>query len=366
MNFNINIRLFADNSGGERTEKATPKRKRDVRKKGQVLQSREFSSAVVLLFLFLVMKLTGGNIHNVLNDFTYRLFSDYMSLEDFYTLASLNRFFSDIIMVVTKIIGPLLLTSLVIGISISYAQVGFLLTGETLSFKFERLNPINGFKRMFSIKSLAELLKSILKIVVLGYIGYSFIRNEIINIQKLPQLNISNVAGYISNTVINTAIRLCIGLIILGIIDYMYQWWEYDKNLRMTKQEVKEEYKQTEGNPEIKSRIRQKQRQVSMQRMMHSVPQADVVITNPTHIAVAVKYDQSVADAPVVVAKGTDFIAKRIREIAEENNVTVVENKPLARSLFETVDIGEAIPPELYQAVAEVLAYVYNLKGTKV
>ena len=168
---------------------------------------------------------------------------------------------------------------------------------------------------------------------------------------------------YICSTAINLAIRICVVLVILGIFDYGYQWWQYEKDLKMSKQEVKEEYKQTEGNPEIKSRIKQKQRQMSMRRMMQEVPKADVIITNPTHYAIAIKYDAKVSDAPVVIAKGQDYLALRIKEVAKENKVEIIENKPLAKTLYDTVDIGKSIPPELYQAVAEIIAFVYNLKN---
>jgi flagellar biosynthesis protein FlhB len=211
--------------------------------------------------------------------------------------------------------------------------------------------------------AIVELAKSIFKIVVIGYIAYSYLmgeRNNIINTMNLDPLNI---AIYIGSTSINVAIRICVALILMSALDYAYQWWEYEKNLRMSKQEIKEEYKQVEGSPEVKSKIKQRQRQISMKRMMQQVPKADVIITNPTHFAVAVKYDAKVSDAPIVIAKGQDFIALRIKEVGKENKIEIVENKPLARNLYDTVDVGQAIPPELFQAVAEILAFVYSLKG---
>lgn len=177
-------------------------------------------------------------------------------------------------------------------------------------------------------------------------------------------LGVDESGIYIVNTSINAALKICMMLVLFGIVDYGYQWWEYEKNLKMSKQEVKEEYKQVEGNPEVKSRIKQKQRQISMKRMIHEVPSADVVITNPTHYAVAIKYDAKLYDAPFVVAKGQNYLAIRIKDIARENKVEIVENRELARTIYNAVDVGEVIPPELYQAVAEILAYIYNLKGT--
>jgi flagellar biosynthesis protein FlhB len=202
-----------------------------------------------------------------------------------------------------------------------------------------------------------------IKVLVVCYILYSYLKGETSNILNMMDMDVMGVAVYIGAISINVAVRICIALIILGVLDYVFQWWQYEKNLRMSKDEIKEEYKQTEGNPEIKSKIRQKQKQISMRRMMSEVPKADVIITNPTHFAVAVKYDIKVSDAPYVLAKGQDFIALRIKEIAKENSVQIVENKPLARTLFQTVDIGQTIPADLYQAVAEILAFVYSLRG---
>jgi flagellar biosynthetic protein FlhB len=189
-----------------------------------------------------------------------------------------------------------------------------------------------------------------------------YLEGQAVNVLNTLDMDVFATAVYIGTTSVNVGIRMCIVLLIMGIMDYGYQWWEYEKNLKMSKQEVKEEYKQMEGNPEIKSKIKQKQRQISMRRMLQDVPKADVVITNPTHFAIAVKYDPEISDAPVVLAKGQDYIALRIKEMAKENKVEIVENKPLARALYETVEIGGRIPPELYQAVAEVLAFVYGLK----
>lgn len=207
------------------------------------------------------------------------------------------------------------------------------------------------------------MVKSILKIVVIGYIGYSYLADEAKNILNTMNMDVISIAAYICVTSINVAIRMCIAMLILGVLDYGYQWWEYEKSLKMSKQEIKQENKEAEGNPEVKAKIRQKQRQIALRRMLQDIPKADVVITNPTHFAVAIKYDPKVSDAPIVIAKGQDYIALRIKEIAKENKVEIVENKPLARTLYASVDIGERIPPELFQAVAEVLAFVYSLKN---
>lgn len=361
----LNLQLFAQSGAGEKTEKATPKKREDARKKGQVLQSREISSAMVLMFVFVTLRVFGAEMYNQIVAYTRVVFTEYPRMENFYMPDMLTRIFIDSVTVVLKAAAPVLLVALLAGFIASYAQVGFLFTLETLSVKFSRINPISGFKRIFSAHGAAEMAKSILKILIIGYVAYAYINSQTSNILRMMDMDVLSIAGFIGLTALNVAIRICVVLIILGVFDYGFQWWEYEKNLKMTKQEVKEEYKQTEGNPEIKSRIKQKQRQMSMRRMMQEVPKADVVITNPTHYACAIKYDAGVSSAPMVVAKGQDYVAIRIKEAARENKVEIVENKALARAIYDTVDIGEAIPHELYQAVAEVLAFVYSLKGKK-
>lgn len=359
----INLQLFAD-SGGDKTEKATSKKRQEARKKGQVLQSREITSAVILMLVFITIRIYGGTAYAEIENFTKKVITQYPSVEGLYTIDALSKLFVEIITTILKVTAPILAVAVIGGLISGYAQVGFLFTTQTLAFKLDRLNPINGLKRIFSIRSITELLKAIFKIGVIGYMAYSYLKGETSNVLSTMDMSVPGIATYIGITSINLALRICAVLVILGILDYSYQWWEYEKNLRMSKQEVKEEYKQVEGNPEVKSKIKEKQRQISMRRMLHDVPKADVVITNPTHYAIAIKYDVNISDAPVVLAKGQDFIALRIKDIAKENRVEVVENKPLARTLYETVNVGEAIPPELYQAVAEVLAYVYSLKNS--
>ncbi len=356
----IDLQLFADND--EKTEKATPKKRQEARKKGQVFQSREISSATVLVFLFVGLKVFGGYIYKELLNFINHLLTEYPFVDNLFSVQVLSKLFAETLTVFARIIVPILTIAVAAGFAMGAAQVGFLFTSETLGFKLDRLNPAIGLKRIFSMKSLVELLKAAVKIAIVAYMAYGFIRGEETGILNTINMDVIAAASYIAGISINLAVRLCIALIVLGILDYGYQWWEYEKSLRMTKQELKEEFKQTEGNPEVKSRIKQKQRQLSLRRMMHEIPKADVVITNPTHFAVALKYDPKVSDAPVVVAKGQDYIALRIKEIARENNVEIVENRQLARTIYYTVDIGQAIPPELYQAVAEVLAFVYSLR----
>lgn len=357
----VNLQLFADS--GDKTEKATPKKRQKAREEGQVLQSREMTAAIVLLSLFITIKIAGSFMYEELYAYFRIVFGDYPKVSDMFTVEGLTKLFIDLILRFLKISAPVFAVALITGIASGYAQVGFLFTTKTLAFKFNRINPFSGLKRIFSLRSITELIKSILKIVVIGYIGYSYLAGEAVNILNTMDMDVISIAVYICDTSLNVAIRMCVAMLILGILDYGYQWWDYEKNLKMSKQEVKEEHKEAEGNPEVKGKIRQKQRQMALRRMLQDIPKADVVITNPTHFAVAVKYDPKVSDAPMVVAKGQDYIALRIKEIAKENKVEIVENKPLARTLFATVEIGDKIPPELFQAVAEILAFVYGLKN---
>lgn len=362
MSIFINLQLFAGGAG-DKTEKATPKKRQEARKKGQVLQSREVTAALVLTFAFICIRLLGGNAYSNISNFMGKLYTQYAMMPDLYTSSGLNKLFQECVQLVAGILIPVFAVALIIGTATGFAQVGFLFTMEPLSFKISRLNPFNGLKRLFSSQGAMELAKSVLKIAIVGYVAFSYFNGEAENIIKLMEFEPLQIGSYVGITAMNIAIRICVVLVLLGLVDYGYQWWEYEKNLKMSKQEVKEEYKQTEGNPEVKSRIKQKQRQISMRRMLTQVPQADVVITNPTHFAVALKYDANESDAPMVLAKGQDFMALRIKEIAKENKVEIVENKTLARTLYETVEVGDAVPPELYQAVAEVLAFVYGLQG---
>lgn len=359
----INLQLFAGGGGGERTEKATAKKRQDARKKGQVLQSREITTAMVLLFAFITLRVFGSMIYREISEFARKVFVEYPQTENLYMTDIIKKLFAESVLLLLKTMAPLFLVTMLTGIIVSYAQVGFLFTMETISPKFERINPFKGFKRLFSVHGAVELVKSLLKVTIISYVAYSYLNGKAADLLQMMNMDVANIATFIALTAINVAVRICIALLLLGVLDYAYQWWEYEKNLKMTKQEVKEEYKQQEGNPEVKSKIKQKQRQMSMRRMIQEVPKADVVITNPTHFACAIKYDSKVSDAPLLIAKGQDYMAQRIKEIAKENRIEIVENKPLARTIYDTVDIGKAIPPELYQAVAEILAFVYNLKG---
>ncbi|MBE0068034.1 flagellar biosynthesis protein FlhB [Thermoanaerobacterium thermosaccharolyticum] len=356
----MRLQLFA----GEKTEPATPKRRQDARKKGQVFQSREVTSAIITIAGFLVIYFTVQNsIEEIMNLIKY-LFLNYGGASDnTFTVNGIYRLFEIILPVFLKLILPTVATVFLVALVSTYAQVGFVFTSESLNIKLERLNPLEGIKRMFSRRTILELLKAVVKIGILGYVMYSFLIGQYKGIPQLLDMSVQDLIKYSLNIFGGILLRIFIVLIVLGVVDYIFQWRDYESNLRMSKEDIKEEFKETEGNPQIKSEIKKKQRQISMRRMMQNIKKADVVITNPTHIAVALMYDNEINDAPVVVAKGQDYIAQRIKEEAIKYSIAIVENKPLAQSLYKTTDIGDSIPPELYKAVAEVLAYVYSLRG---
>ena len=275
----------------------------------------------------------------------------------------LTAVLSRVLMNMLLTLFPVLGAAMIAGIAINLFQVGFLFTTKTLGMKLNRISPISGFKRMFSIKTVVDLLKSLLKIVIIGYIAYSDYRSMLDGFPAYVGLNIYSTFIQIMRAAFMMALKMCIAMVFIAAADFLYQWWKYEKDLRMTKQEVKDEYKLMEGDPKIKSKIRQKQRQMSAMRMMSRVPEADVVITNPTHYAVALKYDEELGRAPVVLAKGQDYIAIKIKETALEHNVEIVENKPLAQSLYALCEVNDEIPADLYQAVADILVFVYREKG---
>lgn len=368
MILEYNLQFFAaEGQGGEKTEPATEKKLSDARKEGQVAKSREIANAFGILALFLVLKLWVGNMGNQF----LALFSDFYNripevATFWYGQMSQNDarlVFREMVLQSIIIMAPILLVGVVIAFVSDVAQVKWKPTGKPLKPKFNKLSPIAGFKRIFSVNSLMELVKSIAKIGLIIYICYNYLKDKWVLLFALYDMPLMQALGLLAETVTDMGIRIAMVYMIIALADFAYQKVKFQRDMRMTKQEVKEEYKQTEGDPQVKGRIRQKMREASQRRMMQNLPQADVVITNPTHYAVAIKYDPEVADAPIVIAKGEDYLAARIKEVAKENHIEIVENKPLARMLYANVDVGQAVPPELYQAVAEVLAFVYHLQG---
>ena len=257
---------------------------------------------------------------------------------------------------------PLLLISSLTGIIFSGIQTRFLVTPKLIAPKFNRLSPLQGFKKMFSMRGVVELLKSLIKIVVLGVVIYNVFSDELPLFPRMMDMSVEQAMASTGNIILQIVQNAVVIFVFLAVVDYGYQWWEYEKNLRMSKQDIKDEYKETEGDPQIKGKIKERQQQMARQRMMQNVPSADVVIRNPTHYAIAIQYEAGKNSAPVVIAKGADFLARKIVEIAEEHQIAIVENKPLARGLYAAVDLDQEIPEEFFKPVAEVLAYVYNLK----
>nr|WP_233281240.1 flagellar biosynthesis protein FlhB [Paenibacillus algicola] len=357
LRFEMDLQLFA----GEKTEKATPKKRQETRKKGQVAKSMELSGASILLAAFICLIFFGGYIQNHL----VRLFTDVFinRLEMAVTTDNVVMLLGEYGIQILILVAPIFISVLVIAIIVNYMQVGFLLTGEPLKMKLNKLDPIKGFKNIFSLRSLVEFSKSILKLAIIGYLVYTSLWSAKEDLSKLATTSPGQILHFTADVTLWLGIRIGAGLLVLAVFDYMYQKYDYEKNIRMSKQDIKDEYKKMEGDPLIKGKIRERQRRMALQRMMQEIPKADVIITNPTHFAVALKYDGSSMEAPQVLAKGQDYMALKIKEIAKNHGVMTMENKPLARALFQRTEIGDAIPGDLFQAVAEVLAYVYKLKG---
>lgn len=352
-----NLQLFAE----DRTEKATPRRREEARRRGQVARSMEINSAVVLLCTFFFLKVFSPWLGVQIINFTSYILGELGRQE----LGSKNLYSIILLSAVSffEVCLPIMGIGLGAGLLANYLQVGVLFTGQPLTPRLDRLNPVEGFRRIFSTRGAVELIKAVIKIGLVGYFAFNIVKSNLDIFPRLLDMSIGQAVGAIGELSSTIVLRIGILLLFLAILDYAYQYWEYEKSIRMTKQELKEEYRQYEGDPQIKAKIRQLQRQISLHRMMQELPKADVVITNPVHYAVAIKYIPAEMKAPVVIAKGVDNLALRIKEIAKENNITIYEDPPLAQTLYKTVEIGQMIPPELYEAVAHVLAFVYRLRN---
>ncbi|MBQ5332350.1 MAG: flagellar biosynthesis protein FlhB [Oscillospiraceae bacterium] len=358
---------MAENENGEeKTEEATEKKRRDARKKGQVLKSQDVAVVCSLFLSFFVLRITASSVFSRLGNFMTKYFSmagegigdvKYIGKESFARGIATDFF---VIFFITT--GALLAVSFITAIVSTGIQTKFLISFESLKFKLDKLNPINGIKRMFSLKGLFELAKSLIKMILLIVVVYNEIKDRLPEIVRLMFMEPIKGVVYIAETVFSIVMTLGMVFIAVAAVDFMFQRYSYENDLKMTKQEVKDEYKQMEGDPKIKSKRRAIQQQMANQRMMQAVPEADVIIRNPTHFAVALKYDPEKSSAPVVTAKGKDLAALRIADVAAEHDVPTVENKPLARGIYEKVEVGREIPAEFYQAAADVLWFVYNLK----
>ena len=357
------LQFFAkDGPGGEKTEPAASKKLSDARSEGQVCKSRELDQALALVGLFLTLKAAvsfmGSTFMEVFSDI-YNKIPDTEAATELSTVAVMS-YMQHAALLSLKLAGPFFVVGFLIAFVSNLVQVKWKVSTKPLQPKLDKFNPVNGFKRMFSKDSLFELLKSIVKIAMIAIIAYTSIRSHLQEIFLLYHITLNQAIALVGSIVIDVGLKIAIVYCVVGAVDYLYQKHKFNEDMKMTKQEVKDEMKNSEGDPQIKSKQRQRMQEASRRRMMQDVPQADVVITNPTHYAVALKYDAGTGTAPILVAKGADLIAQRIKEIARENKVEIVENKPLARMIYTNVEIGREIPPELYQAVAEILAAVYR------
>ncbi len=362
-----NLQFFAkDGPGGEKTEQPTSKKLEDARKEGQVAKSKEIANAFGIFSLFLVMKFYIGTMGIKFIEIFSASYGQIPELLKMYNgnlqVESLHVLIKSMMLQIVIILAPVFLVGVIVAFVCDVAQVQWHPTKKPMEPKFSKLNPIKGFGRIFSANSIVELVKSLLKLGVISYMVYTYLRDRLGQIFILYDITLNQAIGLIGEIVIDLGIRIAAVYMVIALLDFAYQKWKFNNDMKMTKQEVKDEYKNQEGDPQIKGKQKQRMREASMRRMMQQLPEADVVITNPTHYAVAIKYDADKYDAPYVLAKGENYLAQRIKDIAKENKIEIVENKPLARMLYANVEIGGLVPPELYQSVAEVLAFVYHLK----
>lgn len=357
----LNLQFFSAESEG-RTEKATDKKREDARKKGQVVQSKELNTAVLIIgFCGVSLALGSYMLRGIMESLT----GGFGQISGLLNNQSNNALLGVVSSAIIKFIiiclplwGCLFLFAFLIG----YIQVRFKLSFEPMKFKMSKMNPLNGIKRIFSKDTVISLILSVAKVIVLGSIALNIIKGKIPEFIGLYQMDTAVILKLIAEAVVDLGFFVGGAFLVIAVIDYVYQYFKHEESIKMTKQEIKEEYRNAEGDPQLKSKMKQKMRQASMSRMMQAVPEADVIITNPTHFAVALKYSEASGRAPVVVAKGVDYVAQQIKEKGREHHIEIVENKPIARSLYYTVELDKEIPPELYGAVAEVLAFVYNLQ----
>ncbi|MBM4764147.1 flagellar biosynthesis protein FlhB [Bacillus sp. B15-48] len=358
MYLSLDLQLFA----GEKTEKATPLKKREARKKGQVAKSTDLTNAIVLLASFSMLLIMGEQTVTRLVNLFRNGFSNLLLVE--LTEESTPILFFELLKEAIWITVPFILAAGIAAIAALLSQVGFLVSTEALKLDLKRLDPIKGAKKIFSLRSLVEFIKSILKVIVIGVITGLMIWNQRGIFAQFSQMDLYNIVTYLGSLMVKLGVIISAVYLVIGVGDFLYQRFDHGKQLRMSKHDIKDEYKKTEGDPLIKQRMKEKQQQASRARMMAEVPNAQVLVTNPTHFAVAIAYEPGEMSVPVVVAKGADFLALKMREVAKEHDVVIMENKTLARALYASVEAGQEIPEDLFKVVAEILAYVYRVKGT--
>ena len=349
---------------GYKSEKATPKKRRDERKKGNVFKSQDAIAVATLVGSFAVLWVLRDSFSQHLAAFMTMCLETAgdptVTMQEILTMAAVRG-----AAVLVQTVGPVLAVTVLCAIAATFAQTKFLVSGESIKPKFSRINPLQGIKRLFSLRSVVEALKGILKITILMVIIYLTIRDLFMEASKYLYTDVAVSAAYMADVATGMVLRIILAFLVLAGADFGYQWWDYERQLKMTKQEVKEEYKQTEGDPQVKGKIKQIQRQRAQQRMMQQVPGADVVVRNPTHFAVALRYKPEQDNAPIVLAKGQDSLAARIVQMAEQHKIPTIENVPLARALYAQAELNQEIPPDLYEAVAEVLVYIFKLNDSK-
>ena len=344
-----------------KTEQATPKRKQEARERGQIARSVELNSAIILLTALVTIRYVGPYLLNSMGKltvFTYENLSASFGMDNVY---SYTIFY---MMEIFKMVAPILMVMLVVGLIVNYMQVGVLFTMQPLTPKLSKINPIAGFQRLFSRRSLIEFVKSMFKLTVIAWLGYEGVKAALPQLVKEMDMQGAEAIKFVGGLTLNVLTHIIIALLVIAALDFLYQRWEHSESLKMSKQEIKDEFRQAEGDPMIKARIRQIQREMARRRMFESIPKATVVITNPTHVAVALEYKDGM-QSPVVLAKGERVIAEKIKEVARKHNVPIVENPPLARTLLKQCPVGAPISPDLFEAVAEVLAFVYRMNRKK-
>ncbi len=347
---------------GEKTEEPTPHKLREARKKGQIAKSKDLTAALLLLASFYTLKASGDFMWQKMTEVTFMSFNFFAS--DF-SVSVAGYLLKNVLTIFLAAMAPLFAVNMLVAILLEALQTGFLISFEALEPSFDKLNPIEGMKKFFSLKQYVELIKSVLKMAIVILIIYYAIKNELLMILISQQMQPYQVMAFTGTIVMRVIIRVGLFYFLIGILDYFYQRYEYIKGLKMSKKEIKDEYKRMEGDPMVKQRQRDAQRQMSQGRQMGAVPDADVVVTNPIHVAIAIQYSPNKMRAPKVVAKGRRLVAKEIKRLAELHQIPIVENPPLARSLYDVANVGNFVPPMFYKAVAEILAFVYNLKKKK-
>lgn len=363
----LNLQFFAkDGPGGEKTEPATAKKLQDVRKDGQTAKSKELITAISLMSLFILIKIYVGVVGQKFTEVFKDIYGTFQKVADSsdngMRMADAVSSVREVLMSSISIAVPIFIVAVVVGILCNSLQQKWMVTAKPLQPKMSKISPASGFKRIFSFRQLFELIKSIAMMFVIGIMSYVTIKDKVNILLTFYDISLNAALKTVGDIIVDLGIRISTTFLIVGFVDLIYQKLKFKNDNMMTKQEIKDEYKNTEGDPQVKGQIRRKMAEISRRRMMEQLPEADVVITNPTHFAVALKYEPDSGKAPVVIAKGADYLAFQIKDKARECNIEIVENKPLARMLYHNVDIGMEIPPELYQVVAEILAKILQPK----